>query len=184
MRSAWQALRGLVRVSVFAGLGCLAIPLALGTTHIVDGSGGGDFTTIADAMASPAVIAGDTVLVMPGTYVENIMLKGGVKLLGSGPDVTILDGNAAGPVVTLPVNGDYNNVVSGFTITNGQAFKGAGIAAVNPLSATKSLGRQTITRNVIEGNHAVRDGNGLNGYGGGIAIYKTECDHHQQRDSQ
>ncbi|MHC4573323.1 MAG: right-handed parallel beta-helix repeat-containing protein, partial [Planctomycetota bacterium] len=43
---------------------------------------------------------GSTVYVAAGTYVENITLKNGVKLLGAGPLSTTIDGDASGSVVT------------------------------------------------------------------------------------
>ena len=172
MRLQRQARWAFVRGFFVLALVLVPVRAVQATIHIVDQGGSGDFLTPVAAMASPAVVFGDTVLVMPGTYVGNIVLKGGVKLLGSGPAVTTLDGGAAGPVIILPVNGSFNNVVSGFTIRNGLAERGAGIAAVDPGGPVKALGRQTITRNVIEDNVAVKDTGGFQGLGGGIAIFK------------
>ena len=71
---------------------------------------------------------GDTVMVMPGTYYENLTFSGKVITLSSldpdDPNVvasTIVDGNAAGRVVTLTGYSDPNcvPVVSGLTLTNG-----------------------------------------------------------------
>lgn len=75
-------------------------------TRIVDDDGQGTATsceaptpasTTVDA-AIGAAGAGDTVLVCPGTYVENINFRGKAITVRSvgGPAVTILDGNAAG----------------------------------------------------------------------------------------
>jgi len=62
-------------------------------------------------------VEGDTVLVAPGTYFENISIlqKDDIHIIGSGADVTTIDGNENGHVVVF-------NVASGsicdFTITN------------------------------------------------------------------
>src|SRR5437016_11786219 len=64
---------------------------------------------------------GDTVLVAPGTYRENINFMGKAITVtsSSGPSVTTINGGAAGSVVTFTSNEGTNSVLSGFTITNG-----------------------------------------------------------------
>jgi|GEM_PF-1853521 len=78
---------------------------------------------------------GDTVLVAPGEYVENINFDGKNILLTSffaitnNPQhiaATVIDGDQNGSVVTI-ANGEQAAVVLGFTITNGSANRGGGI---------------------------------------------------------
>jgi len=91
------------------------------TTWIVDQSGGGDFTTIQGCIDDVSVADGDTCLVSPATYVENIDYSGkGITVASSnGPEDTIIDGGALGPVVTFQ-NGEVNSaVLEGFTVMNG-----------------------------------------------------------------
>ncbi len=66
---------------------------------------------------------GDTVLVFPGTYYENIALKRGINLKSKeGADVTILNGSTEnGPVVKM----SEDSTLDGFTIT-GRKFPGGG----------------------------------------------------------
>lgn len=66
---------------------------------------------------------GDTVLVAPGTYIENINFKGKVITVASsgGAGVTVINGNQAGPVVTFNTDEERTTVLNGFTITNGNA---------------------------------------------------------------
>ena len=52
------------------------------------------FSAIQDAIASPAVVDGDTIIVRAGTYVENINFFGKAITVQSesGPEKTVIDG--------------------------------------------------------------------------------------------
>jgi len=93
-----------------------------------------DYPTI--QLAINASFRGDTVLVQPGTYAENINFNGHSIILGSlflttGDTAyiseTIIDGNSAGSVVKFMAGEDSTAVLAGFTITNGSAANGGGI---------------------------------------------------------
>ena len=66
---------------------------------------------------------GDVVMVQNGTYLENINFEGkGITVTSvTGPDSTIIDGGGTDIVVTFDSNEDANSVLTGFTITNGNA---------------------------------------------------------------
>jgi len=106
------------------------------------------FPTIQSAIN--AASNGDTVLVAPGTYVENINFNGKAITLtsSSGPAVTIIDGNHNGTVVTFNHSETASSVLSGFTIQNG--FQSGGFGA----GITITSASPTISANVITGNHA------------------------------
>lgn len=77
---------------------------------------------------------GDTVLVAPGTYVENINFNGKAITVTSsgGPSVTIIDGDQLASVVTFATGEGPGSVLSGFTIRNGtttfnSGYEGGGI---------------------------------------------------------
>jgi predicted outer membrane repeat protein len=90
---------------------------------------------------------GDTVLVSPGTYYENINFNGKNIVLGSlfittGDtsfiSQTVLDGNQQGTVVTFESSEDSSTVLIGFSIRNGYYFEphspvinGGGITCTN-----------------------------------------------------
>ncbi len=82
-----------------------------------------------------AAIFGDTVLVAPGTYNENITWPevNGIKLIASGDTSdTFIDGMALDRVLLISsASIDTNTVISGFTIQNGLAENGAGIKLAN-----------------------------------------------------
>lgn len=64
---------------------------------------------------------GDTVLVLPGTYIQELDLLGkNITLISrDGPAVTVLDGNHFLSVITIANGETRDAVVTGFTITHG-----------------------------------------------------------------
>jgi len=119
------------------------------TSGIEDGTLQHPFNSIQESIN--ASISGDTVLVYPGTYVENVAIENKTNLtLGSlflttGDTSfishTIIDGGHKNTVVSIYNGTDLTTIISGFTIANGYAV-------------------DTIT-NVC----------GANGWGGGIGIW-------------
>lgn len=131
---------------------------------------------------------GDTVLVAPGRYYENLVFKGQNIVLASefartrDPGLierTILDGSRpahpdSGAVVTIWRFEDSTAVVEGFTIRGGTGTvwfdnkdkinfrEGGGIIV--------DLSGPTIRHNIIEDNVAVDKGTGLSAGGGGIRV--------------
>ena len=108
--------------------------------------------------AIDTAINGDTVIVAPGTYYENITLKEGVQVRGAGADVTTIDGGRAGSVVTA-IGVGPDTVLDGFTITNGGGSSGGGIYLDG--------GSPVITNNVVTQNRLGYSGCS----GGGIYAY-------------
>ena len=92
-----------------------------------------DQPTIQDGI--DVAVNSDTVLVQPGTYVENINYNGKnitlTFLFLTTQDTTyvsqtIINGNQNGSVVTFENSGDPIAILTGFTITNGQG-SGSGL---------------------------------------------------------
>jgi len=103
----------------------LAATLVSAATIVVDLSDGGHAITIQAAVGLAA--AGDTVLVLPGVYAENIILASGVTLRSrDGFTDTIIDGQG-GKCVEARRCAAGTRVV-GFTLTNGGSFEGGGVA--------------------------------------------------------
>ena len=112
-----------------------------------------------------ASVNGDTVLVAPATYHERINFNGHACILGSlflangdtsSIGETIIDGDAAGSVVTFNHSEDSIAALVGFTIRNGHAVNGSGINCINA--------GPTIRNNIITSNMSTSDA----GMGGGI----------------
>jgi len=80
-------------------------------TWVVDGGGGGDFTTIPAAIS--AASAGDTIYVATGTYSEDITIDKSLSLISiAGPDSTILQFSSSNRITIIS---DYVTV-RGFTM--------------------------------------------------------------------
>jgi hypothetical protein len=148
---------------MFLSVVCLQAANAQTTIHVP-----GDQATIQAAItvAQP----GDTVLVAPGTYLENLDFQGKAITVTSsdGAAVTIVDGNGAGPVVSFKSGEGAGSVLSGLTVRNGVPantfpfLDGAGVVILNS--------SPTITGNVITGNHGIC-GIGM-GIKGGSAVIR------------
>jgi parallel beta-helix repeat protein len=135
---------------------------------IVDQGGGGNYTSIQEGINNAN--NGDTVLVYPGTYYENINFNGKsitvASLLLTTQDTiyisqTIINGNQNGSVVKFVSGEGLNSIIKGFTITNGFASgidsfpAGGGIKCINS--------SPTIVKNIIKENdcHWYIDGGGI-----------------------
>ncbi len=140
-----------------------------------------DYPTIQQGIN--AAIDGDTVLVQPGTYTENIGIGGDITLASlflftqdtSYISSTIIDGNQEGTVIDMHQLGfsSHNITVTGFTIKNGlgdegPAYCGGGINyyqwATIPIEDNITLKNLIITDNNTDG------------HGGGICINSWEYD--------
>ena len=101
---------------------------------------------------------GSMVLVKPGTYFENLDFAGKAILLISeqGPEVTIIDGQAADSVVAFGGGENELSVLDGFTIRNGRSSEGGGVYCGPGTSPV-------IRNNRIVGNYATAgsDGGGI-----------------------
>jgi hypothetical protein len=109
-------------------IGTMAFFLLLGTAYTATVYVPDNHSTIQDAIN--ASVNGDTIIVRPGTYVENIFFLGKAITLRSegGPLVTVIDGgnplSADLASVVYFVSGEKRTtVLDGFTITNGKGTR-------------------------------------------------------------
>ena len=82
-------------------------------TYIVDINGGGDFTSIQEAIDYTG--EGDTIYVWAGTYSENLKIEKRISLIGNGSSETIIVGMDNERMISI--SGHYVDI-SGFNITN------------------------------------------------------------------
>jgi nitrous oxidase accessory protein NosD len=112
---------------------------------------------------------GDTILVAPGMYKENVNFQGKAIILRSsgGAKVTIIDGGGVAPVLTFSSNETSSSVLNGFTLQNGTStftsqYSGGGIFV--------SFASPTIKNNIIQNNTACAGGAGIEVYFGSPLI--------------
>lgn len=115
-----------------------------------------DFNTIQMAIDSAA--AGDSILIEPGNYNENVIVDSkqlviGSRYLDTGDESyiarTIINGGGAERVIRLRNGLDSTTQVVGLTLTNGRAQYGAG---VHILTASPKLKHLVIRRNTATSN--------------------------------
>jgi len=153
----------------------LFLPFAAHTqTIIVKQDSTGDFIHIQQAIN--ASFDGDTVLVWPGTYYENVVFNGkninlASLMLTTGNNTyqhsTIIDGNMDDACISI-VDNETTVLVFGFTIQNGSdtlgqynwSCNGGGIRIGNETTSISA----TISDCVVKNNRAQK------GYGGGLYI--------------
>lgn len=128
-----------IGLAVAAGL-LLCASCAFGTTWIVDGSGGGDFTNILAAVSAAA--DSDTILVRPGYYTGvtnreiDFLGKDLVLVSTDGAEVTTVDCEGQARAFYFHSGESIASVIEGFTITDGYADEGAGILCTEFSSCT------------------------------------------------
>jgi parallel beta-helix repeat protein len=144
------------------------------------GDGAGDFSSIQEAIEStssgPWPNKQLVILVMPGTYEENISINGlqngNFHIMGSGPDITeIRAENHLQPVFSLELTGHV--IISGLTVKGGTTGISLGVGVFDAtivnnditdnrdrgISLVDPAGSIKISENRIERNGEVGDGN-------------------------
>jgi hypothetical protein len=189
LRRITSKLAKLLLVALFLALA----PLALASnTWYVDGVNGNDNNdckspqtackTIGHAISLAS--SGDSVMVAPATYTENLTINISLKIIGAAPKTTIVDGGGNGTVFTI--SGGYVTL-SKLTIRNGNAQEwGGGIFNGSALTLNRSIvtansalnagggiacsdwGTLTVNHSTITANSTA---NGSDG-GGGVAIFQ------------
>ena len=138
-------------------------PAAVATIWYVDGVSGSDGNNCTSATtacktighAIEAAVSGDSIIVAPATYTENLSISKSLNILGSDAATTTVDGGGSGTVVTVSsISGQVT--LSGMTIRNGAASTGGGIQN----NAVLTLSSSTVT-----GNSASYHGGGISNTG-------------------
>lgn len=134
-----------MRLSIVVGLAVLCscgVPGALAATLCVNPGGtSGCKSTITAALS--AASAGDTILVAPGTYKEDVVVTKAIALLGS-YRASIIDASGLANGIFIngmsaaPKTGISNVIVSGFTVRNAN-FEGILVANATDVSLTGNL---------------------------------------------
>jgi len=167
------------------------------TTYYVDAVDGNDnnnglskeaaFATIQKAIDT--AYDGDTIVIAPGIYFENIYIGGkNIRLTSTDPNdpntvaATIINGSQAanpnfGSVVRFKGTEDSNCILSGFTITGGTGtlggynkYWGGGICGTEYPDSHSSMAHRDIINTQAIIKNCVVTSNSVDRYGGGIAF--------------
>jgi hypothetical protein len=139
-----------------------------GRNGVIDFSAGEQIVVAGTSIASAidAATAGDTVLVGPGTFTEDVSLNKSLTLQGTGAGSTTLIGPIGGALNTVQIAAS-NTTVDGFTITragnnptdwNSGALNSGGFAMQGAVTGT------TISNNEITGMRTAIDINNSSGH--------------------
>ncbi len=115
----WLALAALVAAGVMA-----APSSALAADLYVSHTAVGAYASVAAAVTAAA--SGDTIHVDVGTYNCNVVLNKQLTLVGAGPELTTLNGEADGTVIQVNTGGT-GSMISQLKITAGKATNGGGV---------------------------------------------------------
>jgi len=131
----------------------------------------GDVKTIQDAI--DFALAGTQIIVAPGTYNETINFNGkAVTLVSSeGPEVTVIDGQGNGTVVTCNSGEGPDTVLEGFTITGGNSPNGGG--GMRNASASPTVTNCVFKDNLANSGGVPNSGGGM--YNGDSSPILTDC---------
>ena len=159
----------MMRLIITAIMLLLPVIAAQGQTITVDDDGPADYSSIQDAIL--ASTDGDVIEVQPGTYYEKVYFYGkAVTLTGSNPNdanivaQTVIDATGQDDsVVTFAWGEGPDSVITGFTITEGDALYGSGLCCWQS--------SPTIVKNVIYRNGTDQDW----AAGGGIYCYQSSA---------
>ncbi len=116
-------------------------------------------------------VTGDTVLVAPGTYFENLTIQGKeITLRGAhGPDFTIIDGNHNGPVLFIKPGLGRDLLIEGLTFRNGRGADGFGFGVEGQAGGIYiHMSSPTISKCYVINNKGGDVGNQALGGAGGI----------------
>lgn len=100
--------------------------------------------------------SGDTITAEAGTYYENLLIDRSINLIGAGKDVTVINGQQIGSVITITPG--ITVTITGFTITNGKAQAGGGIFNNG---GTLTLQNSTVTGNKVFSDTTTAFGAGI-----------------------
>ncbi len=118
------------------------------------------FSTIQGAL--DACSTGDTVVVAPGSYFEQIVWPNtmGIDLISAfGPELTIINADGHGRVITMAEDLSQNTIIDGFTLINGNAKHNSPDSCGGAVYCLNSS--PTIQNNIIRDNSAYYRGGGI-----------------------
>ncbi|GBE30720.1 MAG TPA: T9SS type A sorting domain-containing protein [Bacteroidetes bacterium] len=146
-------------------MSCAMMVMAISPVFATTRNVPADYVTIQEGLDASA--SGDTVLVQPGIYYENIVwpVVNGIKLISAGDTSdTFIDGNQVDRVITMSSDEliDTTTLIQGFTIQNGNTDGNGG--GIYCYESSPTISNCSIIGNSTDGDY---------GYGGGIYCFQS-----------
>lgn len=118
-----------------------------------------EYPAVQDGINAAAI--GDTVLIAPGSYLENVRINRRLVLLSeSGPEVTTIDGQYNGPTVLIEYYVDHATI-EGLRVIHGDDLGFHSAAGITFELLTAQGGYGTARRNIVEYNRAYYGAGGI-----------------------
>ena len=137
-----------------------------GSDETGDGSENNPFRTIQKAINTASSY--DTILVVEGTYYENITMNEGIHLIGAGAELTTINGGGTGTVCTAAPN----TLIKGFTIIgSGTRADDAGIKGSGLTVITNNKILNNSAKGILSSTYSVIQNNVISGNGWGVYNY-------------
>ncbi len=119
-----------------------------------------------------AAAPGDTILVSPRTYPENLVITKSINLVGASPNNTIIDASGSGPGINITAASAV--YISGFTIKNTGVFDSGILVAystnINILGNRVEASKQTNGTYIVNSNSSRVRGNTFTGNLYGVSV--------------
>ena len=167
----------------------LATLVSHAATLEVKPSGGSPYTNIQPALNAASV--GDTIVVDPGHYIENLVVSKDLTLVSASPGIpVVVDGGHAGSVLICNANVTDATSITHFEFLNGRSWNGAGalVLSSDPVFVDCSFYENTADNNgggvwssgdptfihcVMYSNTAQNEGGGLYATQGGVEVIES-----------
>jgi hypothetical protein len=132
------------------------------------------YTSIQSAIDAPSTLAGDTVQVASGVYMESVHFRGkSLRVIGAGASTTTIDASGRNSAAVLMVSSENSTtVLKGFTIQGGQGNSTSGGYGLGQGGGVLCVGAAPRLEELVIRNNQASHGGGIQLYNGANATIR------------